>query len=141
MTFPENVVRYLPVDELASWALLGASCGLLAEISFLPEVVRALTLLTFVLVGPGSVVLDWMGTLPLIAVRALVPVTGLSLVILGVSGGLLLGFWSSRLTLLVLVLLTATGGLINRRRAADPTIVEPGPVRTPAPVVVRVAAK
>lgn len=114
---PQTVERYLPLDQLASWALFGAACGLLAELSFLPEFARALLLLSFVLVGPGSVVLDWMGTLPLVAVRALVPVTGLSLVLLGVSGALLLGFWSSRVTLLILVVLTAAGGLVNRRRA------------------------
>lgn len=137
---PQTVERYLPLDQLdqlASWALFGAGCGLLAELSFLPELVKALLLLTFVLVGPGSVVLDWMGTLPLVAVRALVPVTGLSLVLLGVSGALLLGFWSSRVTLLILVVLTAAGGLVNRRRAAaspraDSTRAGTSPVRTSA---------
>ena len=137
MNFFESVERYLPVDQLASWALAGAACGLLAEISLLPEAVRALLLLAFVLIGPGSVVLDRVGALPLVAVRALVPVTGLSIVLLTVSGGLLLGFWSSRLTLLVLVVLTAAGGLVNRHLAADPTLLDPSPAAPPTGTTTR----
>lgn len=110
--------RYLPPGQLSSWALTGAGCGLLAELAFLPAAVRALLLLAFVLVAPGSVVVEWMGTLALVAVRALVPLTGLSIVLLSVSGGLLLGFWSSRLMLVGLVVLTALGGVRNRRRSA-----------------------
>lgn len=128
----KSVERHLPVDQLTSWALAGAACGLVAEIPFLPELARALLLLAFVLVGPGSVVLERMGPLPLVAVRALVPVTGLSVVLLAVSGGLLLGFWSSRLTLLVLVLLTVAGALLNRHLAADPVLLDPSPAE-PSP--------
>lgn len=130
MNIFERIERHVPIDQLSTWALAGAGCGLLAEISFLPEAARALLLLAFVLIGPGSVVLDRMGPLPLVAVRALVPVTGLSIVLLAVSGGLLLGFWSARLTLLILVALTAGGALLNRRRSAEPTVIEPGPAET-----------
>jgi hypothetical protein len=109
----------LPVrlDRLPTWAIAGAGCGLLAELTLLPATVKAVLLLAFVLVGPGSAVLHSVcPTLPLLAVRALVPVTGLAIVLLTTTGALFMGLWSPRITLLGLAVLTAGAGCAQLRR-------------------------
>jgi signal transduction histidine kinase len=116
MSIAEPLTRRLPLDQLSSWSLMAAAAGLLAEIPLLPPVIRAFLLLGFVLVGPGSVVLDWFGELPKVAVRALIPIVGLSVVILVVSLPLFLGFWSSRVTLAALAVVTAALAGHNRMR-------------------------
>lgn len=103
--------------KLSTWALAGAGSGLLAEVAFLPSPARGFLLLAFILLGPGSAALQRIHGLPTVAVRALVPVTGLALVLLTVSGALLMGVWSSRLILLALAVLTAMVALLDMRRA------------------------
>ncbi|MCW2528695.1 MAG: hypothetical protein JWM76_3555 [Pseudonocardiales bacterium] len=115
MNVPVSIRRKLPADRLSTWAVVGAGCGLLAAVPFLPSGLKALLLLTFVFVGPGSVIVDRFKDLPIVAVRALVPVIGLSVVILVVSLSLLLGVWSSRLLLLALAVVTLAVGLFNAR--------------------------
>src|SRR3954468_19108917 len=101
MTFPTLAGHRIVLNRLSTWAILASVCGLLAEVSALPSGVRAVLLLAFILAGPGSAIVQyWSKQLPAYAVRALVPVVGLCVVILAVSGALLMGVWSTRLTLL-----------------------------------------
>jgi hypothetical protein len=101
----------LGLDQLPMWAVGGAGCGLLTELSLIPAVVKGVLLLAFVLVGPGSAALYRIGpTLPPVAARALVPVTGLAIVTLTTTGSLFMGIWSPRATLLGLAVLTALVG-------------------------------
>lgn len=103
--------------HLSTWAMLGSGCGLLAAIGPLPPGLKAVLLLTFVFLGPGSAVLQyWSAELPAVARRALVPVLGLSLVFLVLTGSLLLGYWHSRVLLLSMAVATAGVGVVNRRR-------------------------
>jgi uncharacterized membrane protein len=123
MNVPISIRQQLPADRLSTWAIVGAGCGLLAAVPFLPSGLKALLLLTFVFVGPGSVIVDRFKDLPIVAVRALVPVIGLSVVILIVSLSLLLGVWSSRVLLLALAVVTGGLGLMNARWAARTELV------------------
>jgi CHASE2 domain-containing sensor protein len=109
-------------DRLPTWALGGAGCGLLAEVSLLPSAVKAVLLLAFIVVGPGSVAVQRFGpTLPLVAVRALVPVTGLAVVLLTSTGALFMGVWSPRVTLLALAVVTAIAGAAQLWSGRDRT--------------------
>ena len=122
MTVITSVRKNLPVQQLSSWAIIAAGCGLVAAIPGLPSFASGLLLAFFVLVGPGSAVVDfWSDGLPKVAVRALVPTVSFSLVLLTVSLSLLLGFWSPRLMLLILAVVTAAVGVMrsSRLRAED----------------------
>lgn len=107
----------LPGDAtLPNWAAVGVACGLLASVGAIPSPARALFLLGFVALGPGSAVLAyWEGELATSVVRALVPVTGLALVTTAVSLGLFLNLWSPRLLLLCVVVATGAAAVVARR--------------------------
>ncbi len=125
MTALTSVQKILPLDELSSWAILGAGCGIAAAIPGLPPLASGLLLAFFAFVGPGSAVVDtWFAVLPTVAVRALVPVVSFSVVLLVISLSLMLGFWSPRVVLLALAAVTGAVGILQRRRSA------PGEVRS-----------
>jgi uncharacterized membrane protein len=111
------------VYRLSTWAIVGGVCGLLAAIPVGPEFIRAILLLSFIFVGPGSVVLQWSPGLPPIIVRMLVPIIGFCVVSLLLSAGLLSHFYSPRISLLVMAAVTVAVGYFHRTR---PDSVEVG---------------
>ncbi|MGH8891128.1 MAG: hypothetical protein ACRDV3_15375 [Acidothermaceae bacterium] len=92
-------------SALPAWAIAAAVCGLLAAIPALPSVGRGVLLAVFVFVAPGAAILSWARTLPSNTVAALVPVTGLAVVLLVTGTASLLGAWQPRVTLIVLAVL------------------------------------
>lgn len=118
MTVPTNAVAALRRHPLPAGAATGGVAGLLAAIGALPPGARAVLLLAFVAIGPGCALLQyWNRDLPAVAQRALVPVLGLAVVVLVVSGTLLLGHWAPRLVLVGLAAGTVAlgaAGLVGR---------------------------
>ena len=99
-------------DPLPVTAAAGGVAGLLAGIGPLPAAVKAVLLLAFIAMGPGSALLQFRSdAVPSLAQRALVPVLGLAVVVLVVTGALLLGYWSPRVVLLALAGGTAVLGV------------------------------
>ena len=115
---PSVINRMHPrVSRLSTWAIGGAACGLVSAIGARPPAAKAVLLVAFVFVGPGSAALEyWAATIPAVAQRALVPVLSFSIVLLVVTVALLLGVWSPRIVLLALAAVTAAVGLVNLRR-------------------------
>ncbi|CAN5472769.1 hypothetical protein BH11ACT6_BH11ACT6_42290 [soil metagenome] len=106
---------------LTTTATVAGFAGLLSAIEILPSPVRVALLGAFVLLGPGSLALSWFAHLPLNAVVALVPVVGLAVSVLVVSGLLLLGFYAPTPVLLGLAGITTAGGLLRRSMRARST--------------------
>jgi hypothetical protein len=102
------------IHRCSTWAIVGGACGLLAAIPVGPSLIRALLLLAFLFLGPGAVALYWVRDLPTMVVRALVPLVGLSIVLVVVSLSILSGYWSPRPTLLALAAVTFAAGLVLR---------------------------
>jgi len=116
MTLPVIHWMHPRVRRLSTWAIGGAVCGLVSAVGALPSAAKAVLLLVFVFVGPGSAALEyWAATIPGVAQRALVPVLSFSIVLLAVTVALLLGVWSPRIVLLALAAVTAAVGLANLR--------------------------
>lgn len=76
--------------------------GLVAVVPQLPQVAVAVAVGLFVLVGPGSTITSWYAGIPAAARLLLVPTLSLAVAVVTVGGGLLLGYYDPRLTLLVL---------------------------------------
>ena len=106
--------------RLAVLAVGGASAGLLGAVPVLPGAVLLILIGAFVLVGPGSLLLSWFSDLPTEVLCALVPVVGIAVSILVVSGLLLLGVYAPLPILLGMAAATLVGGLIRRHRLAAP---------------------
>jgi hypothetical protein len=112
MTAIATRVAALRLDPLPATAAVGGACGLLAGIGPLPAALKAALLLGFVAVGPGSALLQfWSAGVPPLAQRALVPVLGLAVVVLVVTGALLLGYWAPRVVLVALAAGTVATGV------------------------------
>jgi hypothetical protein len=116
VTILSSVRHTVRLQRLPSWAVIAGVCGLIADVSTLPSVISGPLLTIFICIGPGAAVVDhWSPILTKIAVRGLVPVASFSIVLLCVSLGLLLGFWSPRVTLLGLALGTIGTGALRLR--------------------------
>lgn len=116
----ENLWGEAISGRLALLALGGASAGLLGAIPGLPGALLLILIGAFVLVGPGSLILTWFSDLPTEVLCALVPVVGIAVSILVVSGLLLMGVYAPLPILLGMAAATLMGGLIRRRRLAAP---------------------
>lgn len=106
---------------------VGATAGSLAGLlSLMPNGIpgaRALLMVAFVLIAPGSATLLWV-PLPRATTAALVPVLGLTWVALASTGALFAHFWHPLVVLLVLVaasLGSAALSVRGSRRAAGST--------------------
>lgn len=107
-------------SALPAWAVAGAVCGLLAAIPALPSVARGVLLAAFVFVAPGAAILSWARTLPSNTVAALVPVTGLAVILMVTGTASLIGAWQPRLTLIVLAVLAIAIALWAKTKQAAP---------------------
>jgi hypothetical protein len=107
-------------SRLALLAISGAAAGLLGAIPVLPGAVLVVLVGAFVLIGPGSLILTWFSDLSSDVLCALVPVVGIAVSILVVSGLLLFGVYAPLPILLAMAAVTLVGGLIRRHRLAAP---------------------
>ena len=104
----------LPI-RLTTLAVAGGVAGLAGGIGLLPSALLLIVIGLFVLVGPGSLVMTWYPDLPGEVVCALVPVVGLAIGMLVVSGLLLAGVYAPLPILIAMAALTLSGGLLRRR--------------------------
>ena len=102
-----------PAVRLSTLAVGGGVAGFVGAIGVLPSAVLLLAIGAFVLVGPGSLLLSWFSGLPTTVAVGLVPVAGLALCILVVSGLLLCGVYAPLPILLGMAAVTVSGGLIR----------------------------
>jgi glycosyltransferase involved in cell wall biosynthesis len=85
--------------------------GSLGAVRTLPTVLLAIAVGAFMFVGPGSLALSWYPHLPPSVLFSLVPMVGLAICLLVVSGALMLGFYSPVVVLLGLTGVSVVGGL------------------------------
>jgi hypothetical protein len=103
-------------ERLAMLAIYGGVAGCIGAVQLLPGAVLLIAIGGFVLIGPGSLVMSWFTDFPREAVYALIPVVGLSLSILVVTGLLLCGIYAPLPILLAMAVTTLGCGLLRRRR-------------------------
>ncbi len=116
----ENLWGKAVPGRLALLAIGAAIAGFLGAVPVLPGAVLLILIGAFVLIGPGSLILSWFGDLPTEVLCALVPVVGIAVSILIVSGLLLFGVYAPLPILLAMAVATLVGGLIRRHRLAAP---------------------
>jgi glycosyltransferase involved in cell wall biosynthesis len=104
-----------PIAEgrLAFAAVVFGLAGLVGLIGALPTYVLVPAVAAFALVGPGSLVLSWYTDLPAYALVPLMPIIGLGVCIIAVTGLLMMGLYNPILTLLGLTLAVVIGGLLR----------------------------
>ena len=89
-------------------ALACAGAGALATVPILPSAIRAVLMLGFIFAGPGSAVMLWLRCdAPTTFTLTIVPVSGLAVFILAVTGSVYVSVWEPTVLLLVLAALTA----------------------------------
>jgi hypothetical protein len=99
-------IPVLRENRLTALALIASAMGFLTLIPGTPSLVRAILLFTFVAVGPGSALLVTR-SIPGISTAFLVPLLGISVVILLTSALAYASWWSPRTSLAVLAAVTA----------------------------------
>jgi hypothetical protein len=92
-------------------AVLLGLVGSLAAIRTLPSVLLVIVVAAFMFAGPGSLAMSWYAHLPPSVLFSLVPIVGIAICLLVVTGLLMLGFYSPVLVLLGLTGATVVGGL------------------------------
>jgi hypothetical protein len=97
--------------RLALTASLLGAVGTLGVIDALPSALRTVIVASFVLVGPGTLIMSFFTELPKYALRALIPTIGLAVCILAVTGLLVAGVYNPAGVLMGLALSTVAGGL------------------------------
>ncbi len=109
-------------ELMGAGAILSSVCGMLAAIPALPGLVRGLLLLVFVLAGPGLAVAAWtaLGGIVLVSV---VPVIGLSAVILVTTVAAFIGHWTPMALMFGMALVCLGSGAIACRRATKVPVI------------------
>jgi hypothetical protein len=110
MTAIGTFVSTRSTRDLSAWtAILASVAAALAPVPWLPGLARGLLLLAFVLAGPGLAVTAWT-RLSGILLASVVPVIGLTAVILVTTVVAFLGWWSPIPTMFALAVVCAASG-------------------------------
>ena len=119
-----NLIHELEKATLPQWALAASVCGAISAVPILPSAVRAVALLFFVLVGPGSAMLSWFD-LPRETVLALVAPLGIAITVLAATAAAFASMGHPVVLLTLAVAVTVLAAVVAARtRGAGSLLVK-----------------